>query len=280
MKITPIDVGNLDSANQLLACGFPHEKEGFWDQGLTRIIDHHRKYNFGPIGYLLNVRGQDVGILLTIKSRPHCSRGTTYNRVNLSSWYVDESSRWLAAYMLKKLTSDQDVTYTDISPSIASRELNEKLGFSLITNGLALLPVPLMALFTSRAKVIPFVPNQLNKLSESDQILMDDHQKLGALSIIIKIDEIDVPIILIPSRVRGVSGVRVIYAANPDKLTMNIGVLARFLIRKGYWFIEMEIDHCKLASWSMKTQWRGVSYVKTSKDTNGIDHTYSELTFL
>ncbi|WP_323688093.1 hypothetical protein [Rhizobium sp. AN69] len=142
LKTVPIDNGNRVAAVALLTKGFPEKSEAFWALGVSLISDHHQRQDLGPIGQLL-MKGDDaVGVLLTIRSRlPETGRTV----VNLSSWYVEPSSRWFAPRMLQMATSSDEDIFTDLTPSPEACKLNERLGFTTVTNCTLFYPLPLKA---------------------------------------------------------------------------------------------------------------------------------------
>lgn len=104
---------------------------------MSLISDHHQRQDLGTIGQLL-MKGDDaVGVLLTIRSRL-AETGRTV--VNLSSWYVEPSSRWFAPRMLQMATSSEEDIFTDLTPSPEACKLNERLGFTTITNCTLFIP--------------------------------------------------------------------------------------------------------------------------------------------
>ena len=88
--------------------------------------------------------GEDVGVVLTIPSERPGPDGTQ-NVFNLAAWYVDEPHRWLAPRMLQKVVA-QEAVFTDLTPSAAAQQINQRLGFEILNEGFQVFPLPWTAL--------------------------------------------------------------------------------------------------------------------------------------
>ena len=104
MKLRPIDDCNSGNALAVLTRGFPEKSKSFWADGLRKILTSPSRRDAEPVGFLMAIGGEDVGVVLTIPSeRP--GPGGTQNVFNLAAWYVDETHRWLAPRMLQKVVA-------------------------------------------------------------------------------------------------------------------------------------------------------------------------------
>ncbi len=139
MKLRPIDDCNSVQALAVLTRGFPEKSESFWAEGLQKILASPSRHNAEPVGCLMEVGGEDVGVVLTIPGQRPVPGGTR-NLFNLAAWYVDEPHRWLAPRMLQKVVA-QDAVFTDLTPSAAAQAINPRLGFEILNEGFQVFPL-------------------------------------------------------------------------------------------------------------------------------------------
>ena len=152
--LRPISFEALDTTLPILARGFPAMRRDAWSAGFARM----RRCAPDPsarVGYLLDDRGRDAGIILTIPSL-RTGDGRRLPVVNLSSWYVEPDQRWRAPRMLQAVLSCDATLYTDLTPSPPVRAMIGRLGFRGWTEGTLLFPLPLFALRRAgTSRVIP-----------------------------------------------------------------------------------------------------------------------------
>jgi len=99
-----------------------------WEKTLNNLMTYANKKNTAP-GYLLEVKGKFVSVLLTIEySREHDGRQSDF--VNISSLYIEKEYRHLAGVVLNEIIKNYDghiITETTANDD-ALKVLN-KLGF-------------------------------------------------------------------------------------------------------------------------------------------------------
>ncbi len=269
MELRAIEAKDLDSAVALLERGFPDRPRGFWQRRLEELQEYRQQSGVGPIGTLLNIKGEDVGVLLTIESPGGA-------KVNLSSWYVDERARLGAARMLQKAVAGPAI-YTDLTPTSEVRALNARLGITPQRIGSMLVPVLPDALRPDSATIRDF--NQIS-LPERPRTLLADHIALGLHAAVLKTDDAALPLIFMPTGIRGLKGMRVIYTPSRAALARHRGALARHLVSRGALFVEIEANRSETWSGALHSANRCAVFAKGPVDPDSIDHSYSELVFL
>ncbi|MBN8940276.1 MAG: hypothetical protein J0H01_12325 [Rhizobiales bacterium] len=280
--LVPIDETNLESVHALLARGFPSQQPSFWLEGLRRQADHHARIQGGPVGQILRVRDQDVGIILTMRSRRIEPDGTTRDVVNLSSWYIDEAHRWLAPRMLKAVMSEAGTVYTDLTPSPSVVHLNGRLGLTVWTDGVLLAALPLAALHygSAAAQVVPLDQLARDALPEAARTVLEDHARFGCICVALSRGDRLWPVVFARTRHKGLPGARVVYAPSKIELKASIGAVARFLLGQGVISLEIPARRDEGVPGAWFSRLRPPTFTKGGVDAETIDHAYSEFVLL
>lgn len=277
MKLQSVEDDSLHEAVALLSRGFPERTPGFWQTGLERLAAHRRKTNGRPIGQMMMVDGKPVGVILTIESG-HRNGAQQRAVVNLSSWYIEEEHRWLAARMLSRVVADESVTYTDLSPSLETTRLNERLGFHTATQGVVLFFLPWNALTRrARGEVIPYERLPEGALADDDAVLLGHHSELGCIAGALRTAEGYHPLLFHKVRRKGLPVARAVLAPSRQFIIDNLGPIARFLLERGVPFLAL---HGAPAAGGVSWNRSASVQVKGRWEDDRVDHTYSEIVFL
>lgn len=280
MNLQVIGPENAGTAVRLLAEGFPARPAEFWHAAVHRLLRHVASKRSAAIGFIMRSGEVDAGVILTIPQSGKAGPGVQRS-VNLSSWYVDQKYRWLAPLMLQKVVADNTATYTDLSPTAQVRPINERLGFECVCAG-SMLRFAVPALFHSDGASL----EEFSARSDRDEIapdvaeLLRDHAELGGLSAVLKVGSDRIPLVFWPVRARGLRGARVIYAPRRSDLHRYRGAIARFLLPRGIFFVEVDVADADAARGGLFSRNRAVVFAKGPFDRQRIDHAYSELVFL
>ena len=276
MKLRPIDDSNSSDALAVLTRGFPERTTSFWVDGLRKILASPSRRDAEPIGFLMAMGGEDVGVVLTIPSeRP--GPGGMRNVFNLAAWYVDEPHRWLAPRMLQKVVA-QAAVFTDLTPSAAAQQINQRLGFEVLNEGFQVFPLPWTALRARKqARVIPV---EQASLSDDARATLDQHLRLGCVVAVLQNGADHHPLIFSRMTRRRLPGARVILTDSKSLIVDNLAVISRFLLGNGMFFLLMDANRADATAGGSISRWSAPTYVKGAADRNRIDHTYSELIFL
>lgn len=277
MKLRPIDDCNSAEALAVLARGFPEKSESFWADGLRKILASPSRRDAEPVGFLMAIGGEDVGVVLTIPSeRPDSASKKPVS--NLAAWYVDEPHRWLAPRMLQKVVASETTVFTDLTPSATAQQINQRLGFEILNEGFQVFPLPWTALRARRqARVIPVADANL---SDDARATLEQHGRLDCVVAVLEDGADQHPLIFSRMTRRHVPGARVILTDSKKLIVDNLAVISRFLLRNGLFFLLMDANRTDATAGGSISRWSAPTYVKGAADRSRIDHTYSELIFL
>lgn len=285
MQLTEVGLEAEATIVDLLSAGFVHRPAQFWRAGLTRIaqIDRHSK-----VAWLLGDPLDPDGVLLSLRNiATEAPSGGSSVQVNLSSWYVKDSARSQALWMLHKVSRQTGFVFTDLTPSETVAKMLPKLGYLPISGGTARLPTARTAMLGSAGWKILDAEQTCARLADSTRLkAMRDHQQLGCLVLGLSREKEVFPLVLkYRWRRRVIPVVEIIYMPACDGNTPNLREalpdLAAYLIKRGLMFIEIEqtiepelaltIPH-KLVNHSPR-------YARGAYQTSGINHLYSELIY-
>ncbi|MCZ0736257.1 hypothetical protein [Phreatobacter sp. AB_2022a] len=280
--LVPIDETNMERAHALLARGFPSRQPAFWVEGLKRQAEHHARRDGGAIGQLLRVGGDDVGVILTMRSWRADAAGGRRKIVNLSSWYVEEAHRWLAPRMLKSVLSEPDAIHTDLTPSENVEQLNGRLGLMPWNDGVLLVVLPAVAWRRDErpAEVVGLDAVPRGQLPATTWTMLEDHQALGCICIALRRGEAYRPLIFTRTRRKGLPTARLIYADSKGELAGAIAAVSRFLLAHAILMLEVPArrDERLPAAWF--SEGMRPTFARGAIDPDSVDHAYSELVLL
>lgn len=280
MRLQPIDDAHFGEAVAILARGFPDRSPSFWEQGLRRLAEYRKETGGPPIGQMLVVDDQAVGVILTIASKRH-DGARSRDVVNLSSWYVDEKYRWLAPRMLESVVADDTVVFTDLSPNEHTAKINERLGFRTAAEGVFLFFLPWGAIFgRARGQVVPWEKIPHDALPAAESALLARHRDLGCIAAALYDGRRYQPLLFQPSRRMGLPVARLLLAPSRQVVADHILGIARFLLRRGLFFLSLHGDSITTAAGGILWNRSASVQVKGKWDPDRVDHTYSELVFL
>ena len=281
MRLEAIEDSNLEEALAILSRGFPERPASFWRESLDRLAAYRRATAGPPIGRLMVVDGKRVGVILTIASK-HRAGARQHDVVNLSSWYVEERYRWLAPGMLGKIVADDNIVYTDLSPTPQTARINERLGFRTAAEGVRLYLLPWTAISSrSEGRMTPFERIPAGVLPDAERELLARHRELGCVAAALHAGENHYAFLFQPARRRGLPLARLLLAPSRQIVTRHRSAIARFLLRRGMYFLVFHGDITEAPSdggllWNRSA----TVQVKGNWELDRIDHTYSELVFL
>lgn len=129
MSLTVINNDNYMQAIDLLTrLADPEPGISHWEKTLNNLIVYANKKGTVP-GYLLEIKGQFVSVLLTIEySREH--NGKQYDFVNISSLYIEKEYKHLAGIVLNEIINNYDgYIITETTANDDALKVLKKLGF-------------------------------------------------------------------------------------------------------------------------------------------------------
>jgi hypothetical protein len=227
--------------------------------GLRRQAGRDVPTGFPRFGYMLDLEGRPVGVLLLIYTARDIDGGATSIRCNLSSWYVDPAFRNYAPMLTTVAQRHKHVTYVNISPAPWTWRIIEAQGFRPYCDGW-LFSFPALSRPTRgmRVEVVEQDTQAIDGLSETDVALLARHAAYGCLSLLCRTpDGRCAPFILQPLRIRRfrVPAMRLIYCTDIADYVDCAGAIGRFLLRRGR--ISVALD-CNGRSSGLVGFYRGV----------------------
>jgi hypothetical protein len=226
----------------------------------------------------LLMKGDDaVGVLLTIRSRlPDTDRTV----VNLSSWYVEPSSRWFAPRMLQMATSSDEDIFTDLTPSPEACKLNERLGFATVTNCTLFYPLPLKAFGPAKARLRPLAEVPQGTLSAATRDMLEDHARFGCIVAVMEADGRHFPLVFLKTTTKRLPSARLIYCEDRQVAQRHISAIARHLLGKGRLAVTIAASDEDRDAGGFVIHKSAPIQVKGAWNPRFINETYSELVLL
>lgn len=278
--LRPIGFQSLDEALPVLTRGFPAAPAAFWEAGIGRLKQYGVTSPADRTGYLLDVEGNNVGIILTIPStreKDEQSRPV----INLSSWYIDERHRWRGPRMLQQVVACEATLFTDLTPTEPVRAMIGRFGFRNWTEGTLIFVLPLVALKPAKgAHVFPLHKFPSDAFAPSIQSMLADHAALGCIAAALWDGDVLHPLIFSRTKRRGVPIARLIYADSRALVKTHIAAVARFLLREKFLLMAMNANAQERIAGSFFTEWPAPAFFKGNTTPPQCDLAYSEYVFL
>ncbi|MDP8250534.1 hypothetical protein [Pseudochrobactrum saccharolyticum] len=281
MKLRPLTIDQLDYASELLNEGFHKRTAATWKANLLDIFNHAEKLGHSTIGYIAFNKNGDIGICLTIPLVRSVYEQKPVAAANLAAFYLKPDYQWMAALFLRRIISVADIDYVDVTAIATMRKINTHMGFS--TSAIATLVVPLtIAAFrpSNGASIQAYDPLASENFSEDTAQILSDHISLGCLVLMVEVNGERHPVILKPKKRGSLRSARVILVKDRSLIYDSLGTLARYLMLRGYFFLEMDVIK-KPDLWGCSLRKRSAPVQSTLPRLNSaIDHTYTELVFI
>jgi len=238
-----IKTSDIERITDLLAQGFPRDSRIVWARRLRRLGEHCGPPQYPKFGYMLEVNGDAVGVLLLIFSTVKVST-QTHVRCSVSSWYVRPEARCYANILVSRALKSKDVTYLNITPAAHTHPILLAQGYRPFAEGafLALLGLGRgPAGVTTTIATDDLAPGP--DLSADEIKLLLDHKALGCLSILCTLNGRRTPFIFW----RRVHKSKIAYAAlvycrSHDDVVHFAGPIGRFLLQRSLAFTMMDAN--------------------------------------
>lgn len=231
-----IEESDFPRAAALLHEGFPQRSADFWLAALQRMQHFGGNAEAGvPLGWLMTQGDAAVGVVLTPASLRRWPEGKVEKLVNFSSWYVQPAHRWRAYLWLRSLLADKTAVYTDLTPTAEVQAMLPKLGFAPVNRGVALLPVPLLALLPAGAARVHVLDDATPWPADCGltREQVDAHRALGCLALVLECEGSRQLIVCRRTRWRGLAVAQLVYAESLSQLLRHRVALARCLRGQG-----------------------------------------------
>jgi hypothetical protein len=232
-----IETADLADVINLLTNGFHHlhRTRGFWMRSLERLSAHPSPAGFPRYGYVLEVNGSAVGVILLIFSSVVIG-GERKVRCNISSWYVEPAFRGYAAILVSHALKHKHVTYFNITPAPATVPILEAQGYARYCTG-RVLSVPALSGWFRGVSVNSATSEarSLIDLPSAEIELLLSHAQYGCRSLICRSENRAHPFVFATGRRLGlIRYAYLVYCRDLDDFVRFAGPLGRFLLLRGY----------------------------------------------
>ena len=207
----------------------------FWTTTMDRLQRLGTNAHAGvPLGYLMTDGGRPTGVVLTPASTRTAPDGNRALVVNLSSWHVEPSHRFLASLMLQKVLRGHDALYTDLTPSEGVMRMLPSMGFMAINDGVVLTALPVAAMLPSKGAAVHDLIGGRGSLFPSDMWdLLEAHSRVGCFSAMLTTEQGHVPLMFRRRRLKGLPAANLIYCEDITALQKHLSAVARYLLGQG-----------------------------------------------
>lgn len=232
------------AVERLLTKGFASWRDAaFWRRALDRLAERMAPAGLPQFGYVLDVSGTVVGVLLLIASE-WLEAGKPVRRCNVSSWYVEPAFRLYGSLLVRRALRHRDVTYLNVTPAPETWDVLAAQGYRAYVNGRALL-VPLLAPRTAVARVTLAGPELASgaDLAAAEIDVLRDHARWDCLSVICETETGRVPFVFgLRRRRRIVPFAYVVYCRGLESLAAHARPLGHWLARRGIFLVVVDAD--------------------------------------
>ncbi len=284
--LRPISFETLESALPVLSRGFPGMRPGGWIAAVERLRAFGAADMQARAGYLLEHKGKDVGVILTIPSiRIQSARpdGAEAPRriVNLSSWYVDPEHRWRAPRMLQSITACDATLFTDLTATPSVRTMIGRFGFRNWTQGTLICALPWFAMKkTGPSHVLPLRDLPDDAFAEPTRGMLDRHAALDCIAGGLWDGEALRPLIFSRKTYRGIRAARLVFADDRAIMFAHLPAISRFLLRERILLLAVNADRSERIAGSVFTHWKSSAFYKGPEAPAPCDLAFSEYVFL
>lgn len=221
-----IAAADLSAIPGLLCEGFPSTTRRTWENALDVLSRRAPVHGLPRYGHLIERDNQLCGVMLMVS---HRRESATF--CNLSSWYVRESQRGLASFLLGHCLGATNVTYLDCSPTPAVVPIARKFGFRPYTGGALLLDA--RAALRPGPMVHELTPGRLATCHGTDRARIEEHLACGCRGVLAHdADGGGLPLLYRVARLkRRVPVARFVYGA-PNTIVEHAGSLMRHLVAR------------------------------------------------
>lgn len=236
IRCRPILDGDINQiVDLLLKSGFPGNRNS-WMRGLARLAAHPNPDGFPKYGYMLEIDGIAVGVLLMIASEIDKDCRVRV-RCNVSSWFVWPAFRNYASLMVLHALSHKGATYFNISPLPFTLPILAAQGFRRYCSG-RFFALPALSRGPRGVRLTRLDPDTdllPFGLPESESKLLRQHIAYGCLGLVASIEGRHYPFLFDVSPRYRIGGLAyLVYCHEMDDFVRLAGPIGRFLMCRGY----------------------------------------------
>lgn len=232
VRCRQIGQADLETVADLLCEGFPVRSRKYWTSGFARIDARPAPDGAPRYGYVLEVDGELVGVLLLLFTGEADGRSA----FNVSSWYVRPAFRGFATLLVTMALRRKDAVYLNTSPIAHSLPVLAALGFRQLTGG-QFLSAPLLSRGAGRAKVRQVRAGDLEALYPglAEFELLRAHAAEGCISLVCERDGAQAPFVFARRHIRysPIGVVQLLWCRDTKDFVEHAGALGRALAWRG-----------------------------------------------
>lgn len=224
----------------LTKSGFGGSK-AFWLECLRRLANHPTPNGCPKYGFLLEVNGVSVGVLLLI----HTANSDDQTiRCNVSSWFVWPAFRVYAPLLVKYALSRADVTYFNISPRPHTLSSLTAQGYTRYCEG-RLVAIPALGR-PQRGVRVAIADASVEPgpdLSRYEVKLLADHVAFGCLGVIATVDGVRHPFVFqIRSKRRVIRFAELVYCRDLQSFVDLASPIGYFFAKRAVFLVTLDAN--------------------------------------
>lgn len=282
VRCREIAARDVDAVADLLTRGFKGRRRDFWTRGLQRQAMRAVPDGYPRYGYLLELDGRPVGVILLVFSEKK-STDQTAICCNVSSWYVEPEFRSHASLLTMMALKHKHVTYVNVTPAPLTWPIIEAQGFRRYCSGL-FFALPVLAPVKARRSVqaITAESGKPDDVCDADFELLTRHAAYGCLSLICRSpSKPPQPFILAPFRMRRgrmpLPAMQLAYCRDTSEFVACAGAIGRFLLWRGTLCVVVDANESISGLIGHYTEARGRKYFRGPNPPRLGDLTETEL---
>lgn len=266
----------------LLARGFCARPIEYWLRGLKREQVRAVPEGYPRYGCMMESDGHAVGVLLAFFSNTKID-GRDVVTCNVGAWYVDPPFRGHAPRLIWTALKRKEVLYTDVTPSVPTYAIVEKIGFRPYCEGLFFsLPLFSLAPKNTRIEIVTPKTGVVPGVSQFESDLLVQHASYGCVSMVCRTQGREPePFIFLPFRMRQgkvpLPAAQVVYCRGMESYKCYAGAISRRLLRRGRPIVIMDANAAIDGLFGIYTKKRGRKYFRGSPVPRLADLTNTEL---
>ncbi|HEX8233534.1 MAG TPA: hypothetical protein VF559_09355 [Caulobacteraceae bacterium] len=220
---------DLAAAAALLREGFPDRTPEYWGAALEVLRLRQVPGGYPRYGYLLEVDGEAVGLILLIFSAVDDQAGDQI-RCNVSSWYVRPAFRNYGVLLTSAALSFKEAVYLNISPARPTWPILDAQGYRRYSNG-QMACVPALGPPRLSARIRRHDPASEPEFDN----LIEPAAKASCLVLIVESDGERLPFVFVRREIRhfGKGVAQLAYCPSTADFVRFAGPLGRYLLRRG-----------------------------------------------
>jgi hypothetical protein len=275
LRLRPIIEEDRDGVVNLLGEGFARRSVTYWRRAWNRLIALDKPDGFSQLGYVIDLGGEIVGVILIVAARNLSVEGSN-KRANLSSWYVQPKYRSYAAMLLSRACKEKDITFLNVSAAQHTYAICEALGFVRYSEG-QIAAIPLLSQRIIGLSIKPYSPLS-SGLSAVEEHIMADHLDYGCVCLVGNDTDSAHPFVFVKRYIKGfLPTAQLIYCRSTVELARYAQHIGAYLAVRGIFFLILDASSPIAGLIGKYYPGRSPKYYKGSKAPQIGDLAYTEI---